>query len=178
MTSNNYSGTTGEPLIITTELEQLLEQRSTVDYLERMHGTCLTNMVSMHTGNEDSMIKVANFIKHVVTGFSAPALFVDDNARKVEQYIVDDGNNLGYSLVYAMQIFKHGRKPMIKAIAAMVNETWNLNYSAVPPTADECEKYISNFPAMVIVYMCMLFPNTSIGMINQILVPPTRKTAT
>ena len=40
------------------------------------------------------------------------------------------------------------------------------------------EKYISNFPAMVIVYMCMLFPNTSIGMINQILVPPTRKTAT
>ena len=174
MTSNNHSGTTGEPLFITAELEQLLEQRSTVDYLERMHSTCMVNMATMHTGNEDSMIKVANFIKHIVTGFSAPALFVDDNARKVEQYITDDVDHLGYSLVYAMQVFKHGRKPMIKAIAAMINESWNLNYSAAPPTADECEKFISNFPAMTIVFMCMLFPNTSIGMIGQLFTPPTQ----
>jgi hypothetical protein len=151
----------------------LLDARSVVDFFELLHDACLKNTVTVYTGGPEAMLQVAGFIKHLVTGFAAPAVFHEDNVRKIEQFLADDPEHLAMGLVYAMQVFKHGRQAMTTAIAAMMSEAWGINYAGSKPTVQECSNLIQEFPAALIVYMCMLFPNTSIGMLGQLMAPPT-----
>lgn len=155
-------------------LEQMREEQEVINNLELLHDACLKNMVSMHTGDPTSMWKTANFIKHIVTVFSAPAMFIDENLRKIESFLTDDGDHMGMGYTYAMQMFKHGRTSQIHLIAEVMSQSWDINYAGAVATPANCIKLINDFPAALIVYMCMLFPNASIGMISQIFTPPTR----
>lgn len=156
-----------------TPMALLLESNAVVDYFELKHDACLKNMLTAYTSNPESLHKAATFISRLVTGFSSPAVFDADNLKKIEVFITDDSEYMSMSLVYAMQIFKHGHDYMVASIAAMIAQAWDINYAGPPYSAEECEKLISNFPAYLIVFMCMLFPNTSIGMLNQLMTAPS-----
>lgn len=158
-----------------TELmDTLTASRDVVDFFETLHDASLKNMVTVYTGDTDSMIKVANFIKTIVTGFSAPAIFSTDNLRKIETFITDDSANMSMALIYAMQIFKHDRVDMLQCISVMIENAWDLNYDGAAPSSKDIALHIGNFPAILIIFMCMLFPNTSIGMLGQLMAPPAR----
>ena len=161
----------------TALLNQLLDARNVTDYFEAMHDTCLKNVVTSYTGSAEGMAKVALFIKQMVSRFAAPAVFQDENILKIENFLTDDVEYLSMGLIYAMQIFKHGKYIVLPAIAEMISQAWDVNYGSVSPSPEQCIDVIEGFPASLIVFMCMLFPNSSIGMLGQLMYPPTPSSA-
>jgi hypothetical protein len=142
--------------------DQLRSAQESNMLLEQLHEDALNNVVSVYTGNEENTVAAANMLRQIIAGYNAPAMFNESGLNHVRDFMQDPAR-YSMSLQYVHQIFKHDRNAMLSRISHMISDAWTNGYTKQDLTPAVCRKMIETETPLLMIFMCMLYPNATIG---------------